>query len=103
MNMCITCGMPFEGGHEKDLAFISPDGPVCVYDSKDGEIKSVEEIFKGGVTFFMNEATDGNRGLAEKITRKNMNALPYWQERPNPILRGEEATDEEFGLVMARL
>jgi len=103
MKSCITCGMPLEGEHEKDIGFQSPDGPVCVYDSKDGKIKSGEEIFEGGVQFFLGEVADGDRALAERLTRKNMKALPYWQAHPFALLDGEEATDQEFGEAMAKL
>jgi hypothetical protein len=103
MKTCITCGMPLEGDHEKDLGMETPDGPVCQFDLKDGVIKSSEDIFEGGVQFFMGTVADGDRALAERLTRKNMSHLPYWQERPFALLEGDQATDEEFGAAMQRL
>lgn len=95
--------MPFEGDHEKDIGLETVDGPVCVYDVSNGAIKPSEDIFEGGVQFFMGEGTGGDRALAERVTRKNMKSLPYWQAHPFDLLSGDEATDEEFGMVMARL
>src|SRR5512135_1957017 len=82
MKTCITCGMPLEGNHEKDFGMDTPEGPVCQFDIKDGQIKPAEEIFEGGVLFFIDAAADGDRALAERLTRKNMKALPYWQKHP---------------------
>jgi len=95
--------MPFEGDHEQDIGLETADGPVCVFDVKDCAIKSNEEIFEGGVQFFMGEGAEGDRALAERATRKNMKSLPYWQAHPFDLLNGEESTDEEFGRVMAKL
>ncbi len=95
--------MPFEGNHEKDIGLETADGLVCVFDSKDGQIQSAEDIFVGGVEFFLTSVADGDRGFAERITRKNMKSLPYWQQHPFAGLNGPEATDEEFGAAMAKL
>ncbi len=46
---------------------------------------------------------NGDRDLAERITRKNMKSLEYWKCHPAEILNGPEATDEEFQEVMASL
>lgn len=95
--------MPLEGDHAGDFGMDTPDGPVCKFDIKDGQIKSPEEIFQGGVEFFANTVADGDRDLAARLTRKNMNSLPYWQAHPFAELQGEQATDEEFGTAMAKL
>ncbi len=95
--------MPFVGNHAGDIGLETPDGPVCIHDCKDGKIKGAEEVFEGGVQFFMHAATSGDRGLAERLCRKNMRHLPYWQQHPSPILEGAEATDQEFGEAMAKL
>ncbi len=95
--------MPFEGNHANDIGLETADGPVCVFDSKDGKVKSGEDIFAGGVQFFLSEVADGDRDLAERITRKNMHSLPYWQQHPFAGLEGTLATDQEFGEVMAKL
>jgi hypothetical protein len=102
MKSCITCGMPLEGDHAGDMAFESADGPVCKYDSVDGVIKPAEDIYEGGVQFFMS-VTDNDRALAERVTVKNMKSLPYWQAHHFVLLDGPEATDEEFGAAMAKL
>lgn len=103
MKTCITCGMPLEGVHEKDFGMDTPKGPVCIHDSRDGQIRPVEEIFEGGVSFFVTACTDGDRSLAERLTRRNMKGLPYWQAHPFALLEGPEATDEEFRAAMAKL
>lgn len=95
--------MPFEGNHINDIALETQDGPVCVFDVQDGQIKSADEIFEGGVQFFMGAATDGDRDLAERVTRKNMKSLAYWQAHPFAGLDGAEATDAEFGAAMAKM
>lgn len=72
----------------------------CV--DENGKVKSCEEIFEGGVQFFMS-AIGEDRKIAEKITRKNMSMQPYWKENPNDILNGQMATDEEFAEMMKKL
>jgi hypothetical protein len=95
--------MPFVGAHENDIGLELPEGPVCTFDSENGKVKSGDEIFDGGVEFFVAEATEGDRALAERLTRKNMNALAYWHTHPFDKLVGAEATDEEFQTAMAKL
>jgi hypothetical protein len=94
--------MPFEGDHVNDVGLETAEGPVCKFDVKDGVMKSSEEIFEGGVQFF-SKYTDGDRDLAERVTRKNMKSLPYWNAHPFALLDGTEATDQEFGGVMAKV
>ncbi len=103
MSSCITCGMPLEGNHVNDIGLETAEGPVCVYDVKDGQVKSAEDIFEGGVLFFLDAAAGGDRALAERLTRKNMSTLPYWQAHPFAELDGEMASDEEFATCMAKL
>lgn len=103
MKSCITCGMPFEGNHINDIGLETSDGPVCVYDVKDGAIKPAEDIFEGGVQFFLGSVAGGDRELAERVTRKNMKSLLYWQAHPFEGLNGAEASDEEFAAAMAKL
>lgn len=103
MKTCMTCGMPLEGDHAADAAFETPDGWVCKFDSENGQIKKAEDIFMGGVEFFAGATTDGDRALAERITRSNMKNLPYWQKHPFALLEGEGATDEEFAAAMAKI
>ena len=95
--------MPFEGNHANDIALETVDGPVCVYDVKDGAIKSAHEIFMGGVEFFASHLEGGDHELAARLTRKNMKTLPYWQAHPFAELAGPQATDEEFQAVMMKL
>ena len=103
MKSCITCGMPFVGAHENDIGLETSEGAVCIHDVKDGVVKSAEAIFEGGVQFFMHAVTNGDRGLAERLTRKNMKHLAHWQANPFALLDGAEATNEEFGAAMAKL
>ncbi len=95
--------MPLEGVHANDIGFESPDGPVCKFDSENGNIKSGKEIFEGGVAFFIDTVESGDKALAERLTRKNMKSLPYWQRHRFAELEGEGATDAEFGAAMATL
>lgn len=95
--------MPLEGEHEKDFGTETPDGPVCRFDLKDGKLKSPEEIFQGGIAFFADACAEGDRELAARLTVKNMKGLAYWQRHPFDLLSGPEATDEEFGVAMAKL
>ncbi|HSR89580.1 MAG TPA: hypothetical protein VLK22_04310 [Candidatus Udaeobacter sp.] len=103
MKTCITCGMPFEGDHANDVALELIEGPVCKFDCENGKIKSGDEIFAGGVSFFAESVTDGDLDLATRLTRKNMKSLAYWQAHPFAKLVGDEATDAEFQVAMAKL
>jgi len=67
-----------------------------------GSVKSCEEIFEGGVQYFMSQI-GGDRKMAEKVTRKNMSGLPCWQGKNCEILKGEMATDEEFAEILKKL
>ena len=98
---CIACGMPLE--KPEDHALGDEKSPFCLYcvDEK-GNVKTCEEIFEGGVEFFMG-VFQGTRDQAEKLVRKNMQFLPYWQDKDEEILHGEIATDEEFAELMKRL
>lgn len=75
--------------------------PHCV--NEDGSVKTCEEIFEGGVQFFMMSIPGTARDLAEKLTRKNMRRQPYWQGKECDCLTGEQATDEEFASCMEKL
>jgi len=95
--------MPLEGNHENDIGIELPEGLVCKFDSENGAVKSGKDIFEGGVVFFLDAVAEGDRVLAERLTRKNMKSLPYWHARPFVELLGDEATDEEFAAAMAKL
>jgi hypothetical protein len=98
---CQACGMPLT--KKEDFAGGDETADFCLYCVKaDGTVKSCEEIFAGGVQFFMSQIGD-DRQLAEKITRKNMSRQPYWQTHDCEILKGEMATDEEFAEAMKKL
>jgi len=101
MKFCATCGMPLE--KKEDFALGNENSEFCLYCvNTDGSVKSGEEIFNGGVNFFLG-IIGGDKNLAEKLVRKNMNRLPYWQNHECELLKGEEATDEEFEAVMAKI
>jgi hypothetical protein len=98
---CQACGMPLE--KKEDFAGGDENSNFCQYCvNEDGSVKSCEDIFEGGVQFFV-DATGAGRLLAEKLTRKNMKRLSYWQGSDAEILQGEEATDEEFSEAMVKL
>jgi len=102
MKTCIACGMPLDD--EKLIGAKMTDGFACIHCSNpDGSVKSCEDIFEGGVDFFMGAIEGADRDLAEKLVRKNMNMLPYWQENKSECLDGEEATEEEFADAMSKL
>lgn len=56
--------MPLEGNHANDIGLETADGLVCKFDTADGKIKSPEKIFEGGVAFFTETVTKGDRNLA---------------------------------------
>ncbi len=88
---------------KEDFAGGDINSQFCLFCADaNGKVKTAEEIFEGGVQFFMSH-TGGDRKMAEKATRKNMNRQSYWQGKDYPILKGEEATDEEFAEIMKKL
>ncbi len=96
--------MPLEGAHAEDVGLVTAEGPVCKFDLDDtGAIKSADAIFNGGVEFFLHSVCAGDRALAERLTRKNMSALPHWQANHFALLDGDQATDAEFGTAMQQL
>ncbi len=102
MKTCIACSMPLSD--PKDIGGEISDGPICVHCvTPDGKVKNCEEVFEGGVQFFMKVGHLTDRALAERLTRKNMYSLPYWQKNKGACLDGDEASDEEFAAMMAKL
>lgn len=88
---------------KEDFAGGDENANFCLYCANaDGNVKTCEEIFEGGVQFFLSQI-GSDRKMAEKITRKNMSGLPYWQGKNCEILKGETATDEEFAEAMKKL
>ena len=101
MKYCNACGMPLN--KKEDFANGDESSNFCHYCANpDGSVKSADEIFEGGVQFFMNQF-GGDRQKAERITRKNMNNLPYWQGKDCAVLKGEMASDEEFAEMMKKI
>lgn len=102
MKNCFACGMPLE--KKEDFAKGDENSDFCVYCTKeDGSVKSCEEIFEGGVGFFIQALGNDDRQLAERITRKNMLSLPYWKDKDCQCLKGDVAADEEFQEAFAKL
>lgn len=95
--------MPLEGEHAAHMGLETSEGSVCIHDVENGLIKKPEEVFEGGVQFFLSTLGNGDRDLAERITRKNMKSLEYWKCHPAEVLNGPEATDEEFQSVLGAL
>lgn len=101
MKQCLACGMPLI--NKADFSLGDENSDFCQYcTNQDGSPKSCQEIFDGGVEFFL-QALGGDRLMAEKITRKNMRQLAYWQGKNCPVLEGEEATEAEFQEALAKL
>lgn len=98
---CQACGMPLL--KKEDFAKGDENSDFCLYCvNADGSVKTCEEIFEGGVGYFMSQM-EGDREMAEKITRKNMNGQPYWKGKDCEVLKGEMATDEEFAEALKKL
>lgn len=98
---CHACGMPLE--KKEDFAGGNEAANFCLHCADaEGNVRSCEEIFEGGVQFFMS-ATGADRALAERVTRKNMKGLPHWQGKTCAVLEGEEATDAEFAEALTKL
>jgi len=98
---CNACGMPLV--KKEDFVGGDVDSNFCLYCANaDGSVKSCEEIFEGGVRYFMSQL-GGDRKIAERIVRKNMTQLKYWHGNESKILNGEMATDEEFAEVLKKL
>ncbi len=98
---CEACGMPLN--KKEDFAGGDENSKFCHYCvNAEGSVKSCEEIFEGGVQYFLSQLGD-DRIMAEKITRKNMSKQPYWQGKDCPVLKGEMATDEEFAEVLKKI
>lgn len=98
---CESCGMPLV--HKEDFAGGDSSSVCCVHCvGTDGRVKSCEEIFEGGVRFFMAQL-GLDRSLAERATRKNMKMQPYWQGKDLAPLRGEVSSDAEFLEVLRKL
>ncbi|MFH1621142.1 MAG: zinc ribbon domain-containing protein [Patescibacteria group bacterium] len=101
MKQCIACGMPLE--KPEDFAKNDENSEFCLYCvNEDGSVKTCDAIFAGGVEFFLKSLGD-DRALAEKLVRKNMNQLSYWQGKDCEVLKGEMASDQEFNDAMQRL
>ncbi len=102
MKTCIACGMPIE--NTEDIGIENGEEIFCKYCINDDKsVKTCEEIFEGGVSFFLTTLPELDRLLAEKVVRKNMNLLPYWKDKDNECLKEEEASDEEFQMIMSKL
>lgn len=101
MKTCAACGMPLT--KKEDYFNNDESSNFCIYCvNENGKVKSGEEIFEGGVQFFMNQiGTD--RQTAEKFIRKNMCNQSYWQKNPCEILNGDMATDSEFKEMMKKM
>ncbi len=98
---CASCGMPLIG--KDDYAGGDPNAAYCVHCvNEDGSVKACEEVFEGGVQFFM-QATGADRASAERITRRNMRQQPHWADAKSGVLEGEAATDGEFAEALRKL
>ncbi len=102
MKNCISCGIPLT--KQEEIGAKAEKGHLCIHCvDEQGNIKNCQEIFNGGIEFFMSVIPGTEKDLAEKITRKNMNMQLYWQKSNEKCLQGEEATDEEFQNTLSKL
>ncbi len=98
---CEACGMPMS--KKEDFALGDENAAFCLHcTNEDGSVKPCEEIFEGGVQFFVNTVGE-DRAMGERITRTNMRKQPYWQGKDCAVLQGEVLTDEEFTEVLKKL
>lgn len=98
---CISCSMPLTTqdvvGAELDL------GMICIHcTGEDGNPKSCEDVFNGGVEFFLQSFHNADRALAERLTRRNMLTLPLWKDGSYECLQGDLATDEEHEAMLKK-
>lgn len=101
MKICIACGMPLNSPEDYSQGDINSQ--FCLHcTDQNGKIKSCQEIFQGGINFFIN-AIGASTQETERLVRKNMNSLPYWQDNPCKCLEGEESTNEEFQAAIKKL
>lgn len=76
MKNCISCGMPLN--KQEEIGAETEKGLLCIHCvDENGNIKSCQEIFDGGVAFFMSVIPNAEKSFTEKITRKNMKMQPY--------------------------
>ena len=101
MKFCAACSMPLESSELIGLETGTDAFCIhCVDDNK--AVRSCADIFNGGIQFFM-QHVGLDQALAERVTRKNMNMLPYWQDKRDTCLDGEVASEAEFAAVLAKL
>jgi hypothetical protein len=93
--------MPLE--KKEDIGLVDKTESFCRYCVNDGKVRNAEQIFAGGVSFFMHTVEGTSLALAERITRRNMKSLPYWKTRKEKCLEGDEASDEEYAEAMKKL
>lgn len=99
---CATCSMPLE--NPSDVGTTIGKDSFCIHcTDQNKNLKSCQEIFDGGVQFFLSVLPDMPKDFAEKIVRKNMNFLPYWKTNFDACLNGPEASEQEFKDVLKRL
>lgn len=101
MKECQACGMPMMD--KEDFAQGDENATLCAYcTNADGSAKTCQEVFESGSAYFR-DALDSSQEMADRITRKHMRSLPYWQGEEHDCLKGEVATDEEFAQAMKKL
>ncbi len=99
MKTCIACSMPMV--EVEDFGNHDVQCDSCVHcTNPDGSVKNCEEIFEGGVHFFLAEVPGVDEALAQKLCRKTMKNLPYWQNNDCNCLQGEVVSDEEYKAIL---
>ncbi len=102
MKTCIACGMPMT--EIEDFGCGDEGCETCVHcTNKDGSVKSCEEIFEGGVQFFV-ETTWDSRKYAAKLVRYNMrNLCSHWDGEDHPCLEWPMVSKKEFETFLKKL
>ena len=100
---CAACGMPMN--KSADFGNGNTTSETCVHCTlPDGTVRPCEEVFAGGVTFFQS-ILGGERSLAERLTRRNMQLQPLgrteWQGCD--CLQGVLASDTEWSSMLSKL
>jgi len=73
----------------EDFALKDETSEICCFCSnEDGSVKTCEEIFNGGVNYFMGVIKDHDKAFVEKIVRYNMNTnCPYREGKDEIVLK----------------
>ena len=101
--VCVACGMPLT--KPDDFGNKNTHSKTCIHCTRpDGQVKSCDEVFAGGLVFFQN-AFGVKEDLAKRLTRKNMQLQHYGQTiwKNCACLQGSMASDDEWSAMLSKL